>query len=154
MSKQKESQPEQEPVNWETKAAEYEAGWKRALADLDNYRKDTDKRQAEMMQFLKVQALMEMLSVYDDLLQAMKFVQEEKAKEGLMGIQKKIDGYLKAQGLEEINPKPGDDFDPQKAEAISFEENGVGENKVIETVEVGIGFNGKVIKPAKVRVGK
>ena len=30
----------------------------------------------------------------------------------------------------------------------------VGENKVIETVETGIEFNGKVIKPAKVRVGK
>ena len=53
-----------ESVDWEAKAAEFEAGWKRAVADLDNYRKDTEKRQVEMMQYLKAQSLMEMLSMY------------------------------------------------------------------------------------------
>ena len=150
----KKQEEQSESVDWEAKAAEFEAGWKRAVADLDNYRKDTEKRQVEMMQYLKAQALMEMLSVYDDLAKAMTFLEEGQAKEGLNGVQKKIADYLKAQGLEEIRPQAGDDFDPEKAEAISMEENEVGENKVIETVETGIEFNGKVIKPAKVRVGK
>ena len=188
-----------ESVDWEAKAAEFEAGWKRAVADLDNYRKDTEKRQVEMMQYLKAQSLMEMLSMYDDLDRVAKVASTEAypvkndsliqvlngfkekhpeltaddiedmkrsllessnmnlnnvAGEGLRVLQKKILNYLKAQGLEEIRPQAGDDFDPEKAEAISVEENAVGENKVIETVETGIEFNGKVIKPAKVRVGK
>ncbi len=149
-----ESKQSDQPTDWEAKAAEFEAGWKRAVADLDNYRKDTEKRQVEMMQYLKAQALMEMLSVYDDLGKAMAFLEDGQAKEGLNGVQKKIVDYLKAQGLLEIRPQAGDDFDPEKAEAVSVEENEVGENKVIETVETGIEFNGKVIKPAKVRVGK
>lgn len=138
---------EERAVNWEDVA-------KRAMADLDNYRKDAEKRQFEMVQFLKANSLIKFLEIYDDLNRAMEFVADEKAKQGLMEVQKKFKDYLHADGLMEIEFKAGDEFNPELAEAVSYEENEVGEGKVIETLEVGLKYNDKVIKPAKVRVAK
>jgi len=148
------SQQPAESEDWQAKAAEYESGWKRALADLDNYRKDVEKRQGEMVQFLKANTVSKFLDIYDDLERALKFVTEEKAKEGLMDVQKKFRELLSAEGFEQIDLEPGTEFDPAMAEAISYEENEVGEGKVIETVERGLKFGDRVVKPAKVRVGK
>lgn len=149
-----EQEQSEESINWEEKASEYETGWKRALADLDNYRKDMEKRSVEMIQFLKANSLMKFLEIYDDLNQALKFVEEEKAKEGLGEVQKKFKNLLHSEGLEEVEFKSGDTFDPNLAEAVSYEEHEVGEGKVIETVEMGLKYNDKIIKPAKVRVAK
>jgi molecular chaperone GrpE len=149
--KNKDQTPE---MNWEEKAAEYEAGWKRAVADLDNYRKDMEKRQIEMIQFLKATHLMKFLEIYDDLVRAVKFVEDDKTKRGLLDVQNKFRHLLHGEGLQEIEFKEGDEFDPNTAEAVSYEENGVGEGKVIETLEVGLKLGDKVIKPAKVRVGR
>lgn len=155
MDKQKkQDQPESEPMDWEAKAAEFEAGWKRAAADLDNYRKDTERRSLEMMEFMKGSTVVKFLDIYDDLKRAIEFVADPKAKEGLVDVQNKFKALLHGDGLEEIDIEPGADFDPNLAEAVSYEENGVGEGKVIETVEVGLKINDRVIKPAKVRVGK
>ena len=134
-------------VNWEDVA-------KRAMADLDNYRKDAEKRQVEIVQFLKATSLIKFLEIYDDLNRAVEFVTNEKAKQGLLGVQKKFKDYLHTEGLTEIEFKEGDEFNPELAEAVSYEENEVGEGKVIETLEVGLKYNDKVIKPAKVRVAK
>jgi molecular chaperone GrpE len=140
-------QPKTSPVDWEDIA-------KRALADLDNYRKDAEKRQMEMMQFLKANSLIKFLGIYDDLTRAVEFVTDEKAKQGLLDVQKKFKDYLHQDGLDEIEFKAGDEFNPELAEAMSYEENEVGEGKVIETLEVGLKYNDRVIKPAKVRVAK
>ncbi|MFH0905576.1 MAG: nucleotide exchange factor GrpE [bacterium] len=136
------------------KVTDWEDVAKRAMADLDNYRKDAEKRQMEMVQFLKATSLIKFLEIYDDLTRAVEFATDEKAKQGLLDVQKKFKDYLHADGLEEIEFKAGDEFDPELAEAMSYEESEVGEGKVIETLEVGLKYNDKVIKPAKVRVGK
>jgi len=153
--KDKDINNQEEPTNeWEAKAAEYEAGWKRAAADLDNYRKDAERRNVEMVQFLRAGSVVKFLDIYDDLKRAIEFVSDEKARAGLIDVQSKFKNLLHADGLEEIEPKAGEEFDPNTAEAVSYEENEVGEGKVIETLEVGIKVGERVIKPAKVRVGK
>src|SRR3989344_6736200 len=152
--KAKQSEGNVPKIDWEVKAKEYEAGWKRALADLDNYKKDAEKRQMEMVQFLKASSLIKFLEIYDDLKRAVEFVTDEQAKQGLISVQNKFKDYLHQDGLDEIEFKTGDEFNPELAEAVSYEENEVGEGKVIETMEVGLKYKDKVIKPAKVRVGK
>src|SRR3989344_1077001 len=145
--KKSEEQPKAQPVDWEDVA-------KRAMADLDNYKKDAEKRQIETVQFLKAHSLIKFLEIYDDLKRTVEFVTGEQAKQGLMVVQNKFKDYLHQDGLDEIEFKAGDEFNPELAEAVSYEENEVGEGKVIETVKVGLKYNDKVIKPAKVRVGK
>lgn len=141
-------------TDWQAKAGEYEAGWKRAMADLDNYRKDAERRNIEMVEFLKAGTVVRFLDIYDDLKRAIEFVPEGPAKTGLTDVQKKFKEILRADGLEEIELSAGAEFDPNMAEAISHEEHEVGEGKVIETVEVGLKVKDRVIKPAKVRVAK
>lgn len=148
------SEENNEQIDWEAKASEYEAGWKRAAADLDNYRKDSERRSFEMLEFIKGSTVAKFLDIYDDLKRAVEFVGEDKAKQGLMDVQKKFKDLLHADGLEEIDLGAGEDFDPAISEAVSYEENPVGEGRVIETVEVGLKIKDRVIKPAKVRVGK
>ncbi len=146
MDKKKEESKEQ-PVDWEDVA-------KRAMADLQNFRKDAEKRQIETVQFLKGNSLVKFLDIYDDLTRAIEFVTDEKARQGLLDVQKKVKDYLHVEGLSEIEFKAGDEFDPELAEAVSYEESEVGEGRIIETMAVGLKYNNKVIKPAKVRVAK
>jgi|SRR5690606_9154766 len=143
---QEQPQPEKQ-IDWEDVA-------KRALADLDNYKKEAEVRNADMVEFLKAGTVVKFLDIYDDLKRATEFVSDEQAKAGLIEVTKKFKNILHSDGLEEIDVAPGEIFDPNLAEAISHEEHEVGEGKVIETVEVGLKVGGRVIKPAKVRVGR
>ena len=146
--------PRQDSEQSTDKSVDWEDVAKRAMADLDNYKKDAEKRQIETVQFLKAHSLIKFLEIYDDLKRAIEFVTDEQAKQGLMVVQNKFKDYLHQDGLDEIEFKAGDEFNPELAEAVSYEENEVGEGKVIETMEVGLKYNDRVIKPAKVRVAK
>jgi len=144
--KKKQDKKAEELVDWEDVA-------KRALADLDNYKKQAEKDKFELLNIMKAAALAKFMEVYDDLGRALEHVEGE-AKEGLLGVQKKFKDFLHSEGLEQIEFKKGDEFNPEFAEAVSHEENEVGNGKVIETVEAGLKYKDRVIKPAKVRVGK
>lgn len=160
----KDSKKQDKPsVNWEDVA-------KRALADLDNYKKQQEKLRGEMTQFMNMMLLAKVLSVYEDLKRLLKGVQEAKfdtdkvpaevlhcqkgAMDGIESILKKFADVFKSEGLEPLEVEPGIEFDPNTMEAVSYEENKVGEGKVIGTFEAGLKHKDKIIKPAKVRVGK
>jgi len=145
----------EQPIDWQAKAIEYEAGWKRAMADLDNYRKQVEQDRMLVIQMTKGHALVSFLEIYDDLKRAVEFVTEEDAKQGLLGVLSKFRKMLEAEGLETLEVAFGDKFDPMTMDAISYEDNElVKDNHVIEMVEAGLKFKDRVIKPAKVRVGK
>jgi len=60
---------------------------------------------------------------------------------------------LASEGLKKIDCSA--EFDPAKHEAISYENNpDIETDNIIAECESGWEFNGKVIKPAKVRVSK
>ena len=152
------------PVNWENVA-------KRALADLDNYKKQQDKLRGEMTQFMSMALLTRVLDIYEDLKRMLAAIQNTKldpatipaevvscqkgAMDGVVNILKKFADVFKAEGLEPIEVKPGDKFDPATMEAISHEEHEEHkDDAVIEQFEAGLKYQDKVLKPAKVRVSK
>ena len=158
--KEKKGKEEQiESVNWEDVA-------KRAMADLDNYKKQAEKDKFEMLNIMKAGSLVKFMEVYDDYRRAMdaltafKMHNEEDMEamkntmRGMLNIGKKFEDVFTSEGLEKIKYEEGDDFNPEFAEAISYEESKVGQDKVIETLEVGLKYKDRIIKPAKVRVGK
>ena len=121
-------QPEQQgdsPVNWENIA-------KRALADLDNYKKQQEKLRGEMTQFMSLALLTRVLEIYEDLKRMLVAIQNTKldpatipaevvscqkgAMDGVVNILKKFTDVFKAEGLEPIEVKPGDKFDPATME--------------------------------------
>ncbi|MBN2585632.1 nucleotide exchange factor GrpE [Patescibacteria group bacterium] len=162
---QAEAQPEEKPAtDWENVA-------KRALADLDNYKKQQDKLRGEMTQFMSMALLTRILDIYEDLKRMLAAIQNTKldpatipaevvtcqkgAMDGVVNILKKFTEVFKAEGLEPIEVKPGDKFDPATMEAISHEEHDEHkDDAVIEQFEAGLKYQDRVLKPAKVRVGK
>lgn len=169
MSKKKESQSDKssdkkEEINWEDIA-------KRALADLDNYKKRQEKQRAELTQFMSAVLLSKFLNVDDDLTRLLNSVKNTKldpkliseevltcqkgVMKGMENILKKMDEIFKAEGMERVTAKPGDKFDPNVMEAISHEEHKeYKEDTVIEQFESGLRHKDRIIKPVKVRVSK
>lgn len=73
---------------------------------------------------------------------------------GLRMIEKQLEEVLSEAGLKRISTK-GEPFNPAMHEAISHEPNGeVAADHIIDEIESGWQIDGKVIRPAKVRVSK
>ena len=133
---------------------EYLDGWKRAKADLINYKKDELKRLEEVARFGSESLILELISILDDFDLALATLEKQgTAEKGVYLIRSRFEDILKRRGLERINVKAGDKFDPAYHEAISTVDGGA-ENTVAEEIEAGYTLHGKVIRPARVKVYK
>jgi molecular chaperone GrpE len=137
---------------------EYLAGWQRAKADFLNYQKDERERIKDVLDFAKMAWVFDLLSIYDNLERAVKFVPKDQEITdwalGVIQIKNQFQGFLKEQGIEEIDSL-GKRFDPLYHEAVIQEEKeGPQPETIIEVLEKGYLLNGKVLRPSKVKVSK
>ena len=139
------------------KMDEYLDGWKRAKADYINLKKDSEKRQVEIVQFANASLILEMLPIYDNLKVAWNHLPNEHKdmKEWIKGIEqikKQFSALLKNLGIEEIKTV-GEKFDSELHEAVSREKAEDTEaDTIIEEIKGGYKLYGKVLEPAKVKV--
>ncbi|HJN62778.1 MAG TPA: nucleotide exchange factor GrpE [Candidatus Paceibacterota bacterium] len=127
---------------------EYLNGWQRTKADFINYKKEEDNRKKEILKFAKEDFIEGILPVLDSFNMARGSVSW---KSGLGQIYKQFVSILEKDGLEEVNPLDKD-FNPNFHEVIEMTEGE--EGKVVEVVAKGYLLNGKIIRPARVKVGK
>lgn len=134
----------------EAKAKEYLDGWQRCQADSANARKRDDESRAEFAKFAKADTIEQLMPVLDSLELSLPHGNKE-----LEAIYRQLMQILKANGLEEDNPK-GKPFDPRQHEAIgSIKTGDAGEDHMIlEVAQKGYILQGRIIRPAKVRVGE
>ena len=121
-------------------------------AEFDNYRKRITKEKTETILFASRDTMTALLPVLDDFDRASK---NEEFTEGVNLVWQKIQTILKSKGLKEMETLAGADFDPELHEAIT--EVPMGEDmvgKVVDTVEKGYMLNDKIIRHAKVVVGR
>lgn len=107
------------------------------------------------MAYAKAEFMTKLTPVLDNFYRA--FSQIKKNSEmtnGFRQIQKQLEDILKNEGLEKIPSDAGTKFDPNFHEAISYEQNSKPKDTIIDTYESGWQFQGKVLKPAKVRVSR
>jgi molecular chaperone GrpE len=129
----------------------------RKVAEFENFKKRSTKERIDLIQTAGKEVIIDMLEVLDDCERAEKQVStlDDKAKEGVMLVFNKLKSLLTAKGLkpmETINK----DFDPDIHEAITeipapTEEQ---KGKVIDEIQKGYYLNDKIIRYAKVVVGK
>jgi molecular chaperone GrpE len=150
-----------------TEVEDYKDKYLRALADYDNLKKETAKEKSAMGDFARSMAAMEFIGVYDNLKKALRQdytnapgatndtnKQLENWKLGLGHILNQFAGVLKDLGVEEIKTV-GEDFDPQKHEAVGHETaDGVVPDVIIKEIEGGYQMGERVVKAAKVIVSK
>jgi len=133
---------------------EYLDGWRRAKADLINYKKDELKRLEEVARFGSESLILELISILDDFDLALATLEKQgTAEKGVYLIRSRFEDILKRRGLERIKVETGDKFDPAIHEAISTVDGGE-EGTVAEEIEAGYTLHGKVIRPARVKVYK
>ncbi|MBI4993629.1 nucleotide exchange factor GrpE [Candidatus Wolfebacteria bacterium] len=134
---------------------EYLDGWKRAKAELINYKKDENKRFETMMKFSNEALIRDLINVLDSFDLALAALERDgKAEKGLYLIRSQMEDILKASGLERIMISVGEPFDPSLQEAIASVESDKPSNIIVEEVERGYMLYGKLLRPARVKVAK
>lgn len=135
---------------------EYLDGWKRAKADLINYKRDELKRLEQVVHFASEDIMRDMITVLDSFdlaLASMK--KDDPAEKGVYLIRSKLEKVLKGKGLNKINVEVGDKFDPTYHEAIGVIENESGKSETIaEELETGYTLHKKVIRATRVKIYK
>lgn len=131
----------------------------RLFAEFDNYRRRTSKESIELRQTAGVEVISSLLDVLDDMDRAEKQLQESGAdktlKEGILLVFNKFRKVLQSKGLKSIETLHSD-FDVEKDEAISeikVDDEKL-KGKVVAEVQKGYLLNDKLIRYAKVVVGK
>ncbi len=142
---------------------EYLDGWKRAKADLINYKKDEAKRFETIAKFSQEIIIRDLITVLDSFDLALAALERENGAEndsarltikGVYLIRTQLEDILKQNGLERVIISVGQPFDPSLQEAIVSVDSDQLSGTIIEEVERGYLLHGKLVRPARVKVAK
>lgn len=134
---------------------EYLDGWKRAKAELLNYKKEEAQRFETFLKFANEDLIKNLIRVLDGFDFGLAALEKEgAAQKGMYLIYSQLKDVLKSYGLEEMPSAVGENFDPAKQEAIAEVESNQPSGIIIEEVEKGYLLNGRVIRPSRVKVAK
>lgn len=147
----------------EEKLKEEVAEWKKKYlyqaAEFDNYKKRTLREKADLIKTAAERTITDILPILDDMERAMDNMDKahdvESLKKGVELVFDKLVKALEKQGLKKIDTKDKD-FNTDFHEAIAMIDAPTKEQKgkVVDCVQNGYTLNDKVIRPAKVAVGK
>lgn len=127
---------------------------KRERASFINYKARMEREQEQARLYANQAIVEEFLEVKDSLESALKSCGDgESVTEGVRLTLKRLESILKKHGIKEIESL-NMPFDPNIHEAMLFEEGEVESETVSETLQKGYLLNGRVIRPAKVRIIK
>lgn len=131
----------------------------RLFADFENYKKRTSKERIELFSTANQELMLVLLPILDDFERGMSEISKSDDTSHLEGINliyTKFLSTLKQKGLQEVEINVGDDFDVDFQEAITQipapTEELIG--KVLDVTEKGYKLGEKVIRYAKVVIGK
>lgn len=131
----------------------------RLFAEFDNYKRRTAKERIELIQTAGKEVITSMLDVLDDCDRAEKQLQSaddiKQIKEGVQIVFNKLRTTLQNKGLKAME-SIGQEFDTEKHEAITEIPAATADlkGKVVDEVTKGYYLNDKLIRFAKVIVGK
>lgn len=138
--------------------AEYLDGWQRARAELQNRIKRSEEEEGEYHKFATTGLLLKLFPVLDNLQTAMENVPQSSGEHkwitGISYIKKQFEDVLSDVGVKEINPAKGEEFDPEKHEAVESVKSDEKPGAVVDVLERGYLLHGKAIRPARVKVAK
>ena len=134
---------------------EYLAGWQRAKADFINYKKEEMKKLEDLARYGNEDLIKDLISVMDNFDLALRTLEKAgPVEKGIYIIRTQIEDILKKRGLEKIEIKVGDEFDPAIAEALAEIVSEKPHGVVMEVIEQGYRLYEKVLRPARVIVSK
>jgi molecular chaperone GrpE len=144
--------------NLNQQVAELNDRYLRQAADFDNFRRRNSKERVELIQTAGKDVITDLLVVLDDSERAQKQMETTDdvnlIKEGVQLVFSKLRNILSGKGLKPME-SAGEDFNPDLHEAITEIDAGKEmKGKVVDEVQKGYYLNDKIIRHAKVVVGK
>lgn len=143
-------------------ANEYLNDLKRLQADFENYKKRQVESQKDLRGMLIEKLVLDIIPVLDNFRSATAHVPPEQKESpwvvGIQYIEKQLETVLTDNGVQVIEVKEGDVFDPSVHEALDTEESSkeqvesTEEHKIAKVIQNGYKFGDRVIRPAKVIV--
>ena len=139
--------------------AEAKDKYLRLAAEFENFRRRTAKERIELVQTAGKDVIQSLLEILDDSDRAMKQLETSEdlatIKEGISLVFNKLHSALQQKGLKVMDSK-GQDFDPDMHEAITEIPAPTPDmaGKIIDVIQPGYYLNDKLIRYAKVVVGK
>lgn len=168
-NKKKEKNPESRKVNPEAKTAEERAkehldGWKRALADYENLKREAERSRQEFARFANRRLVESLLPTLDNFHAATVHAPdlstcpaETQSSIGawMMGVahvKKQLMNAFEQEGLEEIEASGV--FDPTVHESVGEEVSDEPDGTILKVIMPGYRWHGAVIRPARVIISK
>lgn len=143
-------------------ADEYYEKYVRLSADFENFRKRTEREKSALLYWGRKEFAEKLLPAYEVLLRQRAQMEKDgevpaemkSLHDGLKMVLGELEKGFKAGGVEKLDVV-GKPYDPETAEAIATlpaaaEQDGM----VLEEVQMGFSLDGKVLRPARVVVGK
>ena len=137
---------------------EYLQGWKRALADYDNLKKEFASARSGMYQSAVQQTAQQLIPILDSFDQALRFKPEgldkqtESWLQGILYVRTQLESVMKEMGIEPFGTI-GDSFDPHQHESSSEEtREGTPAGVVLDVLQRGWKRDQSILRPAKVIV--
>jgi molecular chaperone GrpE len=126
--------------------------WLRARADLENYRKRSDREVERRYGDARDRLLLDWLEVVDDVDRALRF--GSVADSALRPVQHQMHAALARHGVERMEAE-GAGFDPELHEAVGVRDTDEApSNTVVEVVRAGYRVGDRVLRPARVIVSR
>lgn len=126
---------------------QYLDAYRRTQADFENYKKQIQRRADDDLQ----RRLGSFVEGFLPVLDACDAARAHGTGEAVEPIAVALLGALEKEGLQRIDPV-GETFDPAVADAVVHEPGGGGEHVVSEVLRAGYSWNGRVLRPAMVKV--
>ncbi len=128
----------------------------RVLADFDNYKKRQREETSRQINLAREELILKILPIVDNFQRALQAAEAQHSYESLVeGVSltlRQIQDMLEKEGVKPI-AAVGEVFNPELHEALMREETDeYPENTVIDELEKGYTMNGKVLRPARVKV--
>lgn len=139
----------------EARADEYLESLLRERASFQNYRKRIEAERGLHAERVRGDVVLRLLPVLDDFYRAVEAVPDDQRDswyEGILLILRKLERFLEEQGVTEI-PALGARFDPNFHEVVGVDDSADAEPETVtEVLQRGYQQNGRVLRPALVRV--
>ncbi|MBU1084341.1 MAG: nucleotide exchange factor GrpE [Candidatus Omnitrophota bacterium] len=140
------------------KCDEYESKYLKVHAEYENTRRRLEKEKNDHMKFANENIIARLFPIMDNF--DMAFVSMEKAEdksavmEGIKMVQKEFHKVLGDNGVEKISTE-GQKFDPNFHEAVMMvETEEYPDGAIMEEVRSGYTLNGRLLRPAQVKIAK
>ena len=123
------------------------------FSDFENYKRNAARERMDLISSAGRDIMAALLPILDDFDRAAK---NGALSDGTILIHNKLAHTVKSKGLTSLEVQAGDDFDPDQHEAVAEipAPTEASKGKIVDILEQGYTLGGKIIRHAKVVVGK